>query len=198
MTAWHPALARSGQSVQTRFAELQDVQRAASAERRPVRLTQLMTIRFLVDGMLVRLGKYLRCAGCDAVWDVSLPSRKAAARAQSEGRFFVTRNTRLDQEFKAPANTIAVASDDPVAQFAQLVEACGSGIVEHPFTRCIRCNVALDELADRAVIDERVPAAVRAVHKRYWRCPSCATVFWHGSHVANTCRKLGMAMPSGR
>jgi hypothetical protein len=24
--------------------------------------------RFLLDGMLIRLGKYLRCAGYDAVW----------------------------------------------------------------------------------------------------------------------------------
>src|SRR5262245_53619269 len=141
-----------------------------------------MTIRFLVDGMLVRLGKYLRCAGCDAVWDVSLPSRKCAARAVSEGRIFVTRNTRIDEEFKAPASTIAVVSDDPVAQFAQLVDACGPGILARPFTRCIRCNVELDQLTDADVIEDRVPAAVRAAHQRYWRCPSCATVFWHGSH----------------
>jgi uncharacterized protein with PIN domain len=43
----------------------------------------------------------------------------------------------------------------------------------------------------------RVVEAVRARHRLFFTCPSCGTVFWRGSHVENTCRKLGLEPPRG-
>jgi uncharacterized protein with PIN domain len=153
--------------------------------------------RFLVDGMLVRLGKYLRCAGYDTTWDVALPSRLAAQRAELEQRIFVTRNSRIGVEFSPPPQSVSVESEDPVAQFSAVARIRALDLREQLFTRCIRCNVALESVAIRDDIRERVPPAVFERHQRFWTCASCTTVFWHGSHVENTCRKLGWALPPG-
>lgn len=152
---------------------------------------------FLVDGMLVRLGKYLRCAGFDTTWDVALSSRLAAQRAELEQRVFVTRNSRIGVEFSPPSQFVSVESEDPVAQFAAVARTRDLNLRERLFTRCIRCNVALEPVPIREEIRERVPPAVLERHRRFWTCPSCATVFWHGSHVENTCRKLGWPLPAG-
>jgi uncharacterized protein with PIN domain len=150
--------------------------------------------RFLVDGMAVRLGKYLRCLGYDAEWERGAGTRELAARARADGRALLTRNTRLGTEIEPPPAWLVLASEDPVAQLAQVVETFQLDPGQHLFTRCIRCNVEL-EGASPEEIAARVIEPVRARHNSFFRCPSCGTVFWRGSHVENTCRKLGLAPP---
>jgi len=150
--------------------------------------------RFLVDGMAVRLGKYLRCLGYDAEWEWGAGTRALVMRARAEERVFLTRNTRLGSEIAPPPRWLALASADPVEQLDQVARAFGLALEERLFTRCIRCNVELVAARPEEVA-ERVIEAVRARHRQFFACPRCGTVFWRGSHVENTCRKLGLAPP---
>jgi uncharacterized protein with PIN domain len=152
-------------------------------------------IGFLVDASLIKLGKYLRCAGYDAEWDARATARELAARAKRDERVFVTRSTRVDFEFERPPRCVGVAGDDPVAQFHELARLLGLDLATFVFTRCIRCNVELARVADRETVRARVAPAVFERRCAFFTCPRCATVFWHGSHVENTCRKLGLALP---
>jgi uncharacterized protein with PIN domain len=150
--------------------------------------------RFLVDGMLVRLGKYLRCAGYDATWQLGWPTHALVRRAADEDRVLLTRNSRLGGEIAAPPRWLELFSDDPVAQLREVGRAFCLDLARGLFTRCIRCNVELRAATPDEVL-ARVLAAVRERHRRFFTCPECRTVFWHGSHVANTCRKLGLEPP---
>jgi hypothetical protein len=152
--------------------------------------------RFLVDGMLIRLGKYLRCLGHDAAWDARARTRDLARRAGAEGRVFLTRNTRLGTEIEPPPRWVAITSDDPVEQLREVERSLGLALDTHPFTRCIRCNVELRPALPEEV-EARVLPAVQARQRLFFTCQSCGTVFWLGSHVANTCRKLGVVPPGG-
>lgn len=151
-------------------------------------------LRFLVDGMLVRLGKYMRCLGYDTTWDLGASTRALARRAADEDRVFLTRNTRLGSEIAPPPRWLALASDDPVAQLGEVERALGLELAAGLFTRCIRCNVELRAATPDEVL-AGVLGAVRERHRQFFTCPSCGSVFWHGSHVANTCRKLGLEPP---
>jgi hypothetical protein len=146
----------------------------------------------MVDASLIRLGKYLRCAGYDAEWDARAPARVLAAHAQSEERVFVTRSTRVGFEFERPDPCVVVASGDPREQFLELVRVLRLDTQRFTFTRCIRCNVELERVIDPETIRARVEPAVFETRREFFTCPRCATVFWHGSHVENTCRKLGL------
>lgn len=147
--------------------------------------------RFTTDASLIRLGKYLRCAGYDAEWDARAPARVLAEQAERERRVFVTRSTRVGFEFERPDRCVAIASDDPREQFQELVRALHLD-TKRSFTRCIRCNVELERVSDPESIRARVEPAVFETRREFFTCPRCATVFWHGSHVENTCRKLGL------
>jgi uncharacterized protein with PIN domain len=152
--------------------------------------------RFLLDGMLIRLGKYLRCLGYDAGWERGVGTRELAGRAAAEERVFLTRNTRIGSEIPAPPRWLLVEGDDPVEQLRAVERSMGLDPEQRLFTRCIRCNVEL-RAAQPDEIAARVMEAVRARHRVFFTCPSCGTVFWRGSHVENTCRKLGIEPPAG-
>jgi uncharacterized protein with PIN domain len=151
--------------------------------------------RFLVDSMAIKLGKYLRCLGYDAEWDAGATTRTLARRAEREERIFLTRNTRGGEEFALPPRSIELASDDPVEELAQVVRECALDVRSRLFTRCIGCNVELAPVADRESVRHRVAPEVLERYARFYTCPRCGTVFWKGSHVANTCRRLGIEPP---
>ena len=152
------------------------------------------TPRFLVDGMVLKLGMYLRCAGFDAEWEHGAGTRALARRAQADDRVLLTRNTHLGADIPAPQRWLALASDDPVEQLREVARALGLDLQARLFTRCIRCNVEL-AAAPPEEVAARVIEPVRARHRRFWSCPRCGTIFWHGSHVENTCLRLGLEPP---
>jgi uncharacterized protein len=148
-------------------------------------------VGFVVDHMLIKLGKYLRILGYDAVWDNGLRTHELILRANAEGRVFLTRNTRLDQ-YPVPGRSVLLASTDPVEQLRQVAAEFELDLAVGLFSRCIRCNVRLDTVADKSTIEARVHPNVYSRHEAFYTCPNCGTVFWKGSHVANTVRKLGL------
>ena len=151
--------------------------------------------RFLVDGMLIRLGKYLRCIGIDAEWERGTGTRALARRADLEDRILLTRNTRVGTEIEPPRRWRVLASEDPVEGLREVLDAFAIDPGELLFTRCISCNVELVRATPEEV-EARVLPEVRARHQLFFSCPSCRTVFWYGSHVVNTCAKLGLAPPA--
>ena len=148
--------------------------------------------RFMIDHMLIKLGKYLRIAGYDAEWDMKLRTHELILRANVERRVFVTRNTRLPHQYPEPDRLVTIKSTDPVVQFQNLVSELGLDPQRALFSKCIRCNEKLQYVADKSEIESKIHPNVYARYEHFYRCPKCGTVFWKGSHVRNTCRKLGL------
>jgi uncharacterized protein len=155
--------------------------------------TGAVDTRFEVDAMLVKLARYLRCLGYDATWDLDGPLARAIDRADREERVFLTRSRHLEHQQRTPHRLVVLKSDDPVEQVREVAAATGIDLESHAFTRCIRCNVPLAPTAKDDSVRARVHAATFASYDRFFECPSCRTVFWKGSHVRNTCRKLRIA-----
>lgn len=147
---------------------------------------------FMMDHMIIRLGKYLRIIGYDAEWDMGVRTHDLILRANATGRIFVTRNTHLAEQYPPVHESMVLVETDPVRQFNALVAMFRLDTRTGLFSRCIRCNVKLVELPDKREAEAWVHPNVYRQQERFYRCPHCGTVFWHGSHVANTCRKLGI------
>lgn len=150
---------------------------------------------FMMDHMVIRLGKYLRISGYDADWDLGIRTHDLIQRANLADRYFVTRNTHIREQFPPVLKLILIPDPDPVRQFNTLVKTLDLDTRSGLFSRCIRCNVALERLADKRGLEAQVHPSVLARQHQFFRCPCCGTVFWHGSHVTNTCRKLSLPPP---
>ena len=148
--------------------------------------------RFEVDAMLVKLAHYLRVLGIDAAYDLGASLATRIDRADAEGRVFLTRNHRIGHQEREPKRIHLVGPEDPVEQLREVVAKFRIDPQARLFTRCIRCNVELAPLPRDASLAARVPERVLASYRQFWTCPGCRTVFWKGSHVRNTCAKLGL------
>lgn len=149
-------------------------------------------IKFMVDHMLIKLGKYLRILGFDAAWDFQARTHALIARANSEKRIFLTRNTHIAEQYPHPQNLFLLRATDPVKQLQIVVQEFKLNPRAKLFSKCIRCNVFLEKVADKESIRSFVHPNVYERFADFFACPRCGTVFWKGSHVANTCRKLGL------
>ena len=163
-----------------------------------IKLALMTEILFMVDHMLIKLGKYLRIIGCDAAWDQQIRTHELIARANADGRIFLTRNTHIAEQYPHPAKLFLLRETDPVKQFQILVAEFHLDPQERLFSKCIRCNVVLEKVGDKGKIRAFVHPNVFARFADFFTCPKCGTVFWKGSHVVNTCRKLGLARPEGK
>ena len=149
-------------------------------------------LRFMVDHMLVRLGKYLRIIGCDAAWDLQIRTHELIARANAGKRVFLTRNARIPEQYPHPDRLFVLHENDPVRQFRIVVAEFRIDPRERLFSKCIRCNVFLEQVGEKETIRPLVHSNVYSRFDSFFTCPKCGTVFWKGTHVANTCRKLGL------
>ena len=149
----------------------------------------------MADHMLIKLGQYLRLLGYDAAWDQRVRTQELIARANAEGRIFLTRNTRMADGYPRPNQVLLLRDRDPVKQLNAVIAEFKLDARAGLFSRCIRCNIRLAAIADKAAIRARVHPTVFARHSEFFACPSCQAVFWRGSHVRNTRRKLGLPEP---
>lgn len=148
--------------------------------------------RFMVDHMLIKLGKYLRIIGYDAAWDLQVRTHALIERANAEDRVFLTRNTHIAEQYPHPGHLFVLRETDPVRQLAIVMAEFKLNPMEKLFSKCVRCNVFLEKVGDKESIRAKVHPNVYARFADFFTCPNCGTVFWKGTHVANTCRKLGL------
>lgn len=145
--------------------------------------------RFLCDEMLGRLGRYLRAAGYDTLFDNNgLPDRELLQRCKEQGRYFLTQD-QLISEHNAARGVAFILPQGNLEQLANTLAAHFQlDWISHSFTRCLVDNALLLE-ADNAAL-QRVPPDARTVGERFRVCPVCARVYWQGSHYKRMFARL--------
>lgn len=158
-------------------------------------MTTPKDILFELDHMVIKLGKYLRVLGYDAAWNIRLRTHELILKANREGRWFLTRNLQLSDRYPPAHRAMILRPEDPLEQLRAVCARFELDLQSGLFTKCIRCNIVLEDVPDKEQVRSRVHPHVLEQHDRFTRCPHCGTVFWPGSHVRNTCRKLGLSLP---
>jgi uncharacterized protein len=150
--------------------------------------------RFLADAMLGRLARWLRAIDADTLQlPLDTVDREVVARAAAEGRVLLTRDRHLLRELRPP-RALAIASDAPLQQLVEVVRAFGLPRPAEFLTRCLICNASLAVVpADEA--RDLVPPRSRELPGVVRHCPSCARVYWRGSHVRRMEAALATALP---
>jgi uncharacterized protein with PIN domain len=74
-------------------------------------------------------------------------------------------------------------------QLRDLVARFHLDLLTRAFTRCVVCNVPLEEGSGEAA-----PERVRTRCTTFLRCPSCGRTFWEGTHVERLRRRFEGAL----
>ncbi len=147
-------------------------------------------VRFVLDGHLGRLARYLRMLGFDSRYDPHAHDVELARISAAEGRILLTRDRGLLKRSIVRLGYL-VREDDARRQLAEVVSRYQLAGFAAPFSRCVRCNGEIravdvaevrDELADQ-------PRTLR-YFDQFGRCQSCGTVYWPGSHYDRMSRLI--------
>ena len=136
--------------------------------------------RFVLDGHLARLARYLRMLGFDVWHAPHPPDEELAAISSQEGRVLLTRDVGLLKRREVRRGYF-VRATDPRLQLEETVRRFGLYDPTEPFTRCPRCNTELRPVAKDAVVD-RLPPRTAELYNEFMQCPTCERVYWKGSH----------------
>ena len=137
-------------------------------------------MKFLADCTLGKLARWLRILGHDVAYDNQIHDDDLLFKAKDENRILLTRDRPLYARAGA-VKVVYVNHDDLDNQIAQLVSDIDLDLDRPPFTRCLHCNVLIDEASpDEARAS--VPPFVLKSQPRIYHCPCCDRYYWPGSH----------------
>jgi uncharacterized protein with PIN domain len=142
-------------------------------------------MRFLVDGMLGGLARWLRILGYEVRYDASAKDNDLLTIADDESMVLLTKDEELYQ--RAIARTIAsalVVGETEEERLAQMAITFGVHLETNMAeTKCPECGASLTEKSKSDVTD-KVPKESLKLYDRFWKCTNqnCGKVYWVGSH----------------
>jgi uncharacterized protein with PIN domain len=145
-----------------------------------VRAAPLREPRFVLDGHLGRLAAYLRMLGFDVLWDQQPSDVDLARISADERRILLTRDRGLLKRSQV-THGFFVRATHPEEQLREVVERLQLQRLARPFTRCLRCNGALESV-ELAAVEGELPPRVRARVEEVRRCAGCRKLYWAGTH----------------
>lgn len=146
----------------------------------------------MADHNVGKLTKWLRMMGYDTIFFQGANDSQMVARALSEDRILLTRDTQLIKRrvfTSGRLKVILIQSDVPESQIRQVLNVLQMDAPSHPFTRCLECNQPLEERRKDQVAN-RVPPYVFKTQSHYMECPACHRLYWRGTHWEAMTRKL--------
>ncbi len=135
-------------------------------------------MRFIVDQMLLRLGRWLRLLGQDVANPNGYDDKELLKKALQENRALITRDKRLAASCSSAGARCVLIKSDKLEEQLEEIEKLGIPLELNP-VRCTICNSPLRK--------------VDPSEKEIWECEGCRKLYWHGSHwerIAETLKKL--------
>lgn len=152
-------------------------------------------MRFVVDGHLGGLVKWLRFCGFDArSQSLSLPRR--GLPPPEAGTYLLTSQRAL-AGLRRP-DLLFITGATPSAQLKEVFQRLKISRRQlNPLSRCVRCNELLVAVP-REQVQGLVPEHIFLNQRDFYQCPGCRRLFWPGSHLAAIAAQLDQALGRGK
>ena len=151
-------------------------------------------LRFLADGMLGKLSRWLRMLGHDVEYSNDLDDDQLIATATEEDRVLLTRDVRLFRKASVGGvEAFLVKGRTETEKLAELARGFGLRLeMDVESSRCPRCNAGIRSVSKEEIAD-RIPESTSRFYDEFWICEDCGQVYWRGSHWMRISRTLDQA-----
>jgi uncharacterized protein with PIN domain len=140
-------------------------------------------VRFIADGMLGKLARWLRMLGQDVEYFNQLEDSELMAKAKEEQRVLLTRDLELYQ--RATAKNIEafyVEGKTEAQKLAELAKRFDIPLhIDLKLSRCPKCNTQIKP-APKEKLEGKVKEKTFRYYSHFWECPNCGSVYWQGAH----------------
>ncbi|MGC8817171.1 MAG: Mut7-C RNAse domain-containing protein [Candidatus Hadarchaeum sp.] len=148
-------------------------------------------MRFVANGMLGKLARWLRLAGYDVIYmgRTNLPPEGQDERiletVNEEGGVLLTADVQLHRRaLRQGLRSVLIRETEVAGQLAEISRRLGERIEIIPEkSRCSVCNGTLTPVA-KDTVEGMVPEKVLMTND-FWRCTNCGKIYWRGKHWKN-------------
>jgi len=156
-------------------------------------------LRFLADGMLGKLTRWLRMLGHDVDYTGSTDDKELIKKAKEENRILLTRDVELYRQGVAKgAEAFLVENPNQTANLANLAKRFNFKLeVRMEASRCPKCNNKIKAVSKTNIAD-KIPSSTSSNYDEFWQCQGCGQVYWRGAHwkrIDETLEEAKQAVP---
>lgn len=151
-------------------------------------------MKFVTDGMLGKLTRWLRMLGHNVKYVNDLEDKLLIKIAEAEKRILLTRDVKLFQQATSQhADAFLVEGKNESERLAALSKRFGLKLELDPaVSRCPKCNAKIRP-AKKEEVSEKIPSSTKAFYNDFWECPKCRAVYWQGAHWKRIAETLNEA-----
>jgi len=159
----------------------------------------LRKMKFVVDGMLGKLARWLRMLGYDTKYFNDMDDDEILKVAYEEKRILLTR----DYQFFKKASILGVKAvfvdgETHAERLAELSRELNIRLeININESRCPKCNAKIKPISKEEVRN-RVHKSTYKTYDEFWICTGCNQIYWKGSHwrkIKSTLNKAKQITP---
>lgn len=140
-------------------------------------------MKFITDGMLGKLTRWLRMLGHNVKYSNKLDDNQLTMIAKKERRVLLTRDLELYQQATARlVDAFYLEGETEEEKLAELAERFKIRLdMDMTKSRCPKCNTGVKPISKEKVAD-KVEKSTFAHYDKFWECPKCGQIYWQGAH----------------
>ena len=155
-------------------------------------------LKFLTDGMLGKLTRWLRMLGQDVEYTSSMADKALIQKAKKTNCILLTRDLQLFQRAIARGvEAFLIESTNEAENLASLAKRFKFKLeIDLKISRCPKCNAQIRSVRKNSVIN-RIPETTSTHYSEFWECPNCKQIYWQGAHwkrIEETLREARKAL----
>lgn len=140
-------------------------------------------MKFIADGMLGKLTRWLRMLGQDVKYSNQFEDDELITLAKEEQRVLLTRDMELYQRaISKGVEAFYVEGQTEAARLSELSKRFDIPLrIDMARSRCPKCNAKIQPSPKEALVG-KVEKNTFAYYDDFWECPDCGSVYWQGAH----------------
>ncbi len=140
-------------------------------------------MKFLADGMLGKLSRWLRMLGHDVTYNVQLSDSELLELAKKENRVLLTKDLELYQRAIAKGiDALYLEGKSESERLAEVAKRYSLTLeIDMEKSHCPVCNTKL-KAAPKEQLSSELEKNTFTYYDKFWKCPNCGQVYWQGAH----------------
>jgi uncharacterized protein with PIN domain len=151
-------------------------------------------VKFLADGMLGKLTRWLRMLGQDVFYSVQFSDVELLDLAKKENRVLLTRDFELyKRAITRGLDAFYVEGKMESDRLAEVAKRYGLALaIDMDESHCPICNTML-KAAPKEQLKDELEKNTYTFYDWFWRCPNCGQIYWQGAHWKQITNTLAQA-----
>ena len=151
-------------------------------------------MKFLADGMLGKLARWLRMLGHDAIYLVEFDDSELLELAKKEERVLLTKDLELyKRAISRGLDSYYVEGKTEPERIAEVAKRYSLPLViDMDKSHCPLCNTKL-AVASKEQLQCELEKNTFTYYSKFWKCSNCGQIYWQGAHWTQINNTLNQA-----